>query len=129
MGLVRELSEEIGVVAVVGGEPGLRILQDAESVEGLVLDLWVIFEWAGSVANHAPEENDDLRWFDLAAVQNVQPAHPSYRDFIAGTSARSSDGDSRPRRAAEGENSCARVRRTKVSPIRGSVRRSPIGNR
>ncbi|WP_165791191.1 NUDIX hydrolase [Cryobacterium zongtaii] len=84
MALVRELSEEIGVTALVEGEAGLRILQDAESAEGLVLDLWAIFDWVGSVANHAPEEHDDVRWFDLAAVQSVQLAHPMYRDFIAG---------------------------------------------
>lgn len=83
-GLVRELSEELGVLAVVEGEPRLRIVEDAESAEGMVLDLWVISEWAGDVANQAPEEHDELRWCDLADVENLRLAHPSYQDVIAG---------------------------------------------
>lgn len=82
--LVRELSEELGVLAVVEGEPRLRILEDPAAAEGLVLDLWVISEWAGEVTNQAPEEHDDLRWFNPADVEIVELAHPSYRNFIAG---------------------------------------------
>ena len=84
IGLIRELREELGVLAVVEGESRLRIREDSDSVDGLVLDLWVITEWAGEVANQAPEEHDDLRWFDPADVENLELAHPSYRKFLAG---------------------------------------------
>ena len=83
-GLVRELGEELGVKTVVEGEPRLRILEDLDGAEELVLDLWVISEWAGEVANQAPEEHDDLRWFDPADVDNLQLAHPAYQKLLAG---------------------------------------------
>lgn len=80
--LIRELRDELGVTAVVVGKPRLRLSKDEHSPEGLVLDLWVISEWAGDVRNLAPDEHDNLRWVRAADSETLRFAHPSSMALI-----------------------------------------------
>lgn len=60
--LVRELSEELGVRAVVTGEAELHIEHRPGEEDGMRLDVWRVTAWKGEPANRAEDEHDDLRW-------------------------------------------------------------------
>ncbi len=87
--LVRELREELGVVAQVSGEPALRVERQPSDVDGLVLDLWVIDHWRGEPTNLAPEEHDDLHWMMGGCLDHLPLTHQEYgmllRDLTATT--------------------------------------------
>lgn len=69
--VVRELREELGVDALVVGDPIAR------TVAGdFVADVWVVHEWSGSVVNAAPEEHDALAWLRVGDLQDRALAHP-----------------------------------------------------
>ncbi|GAA1122225.1 NUDIX domain-containing protein [Arthrobacter flavus] len=80
--LVRELNEELGITAVVTGEPRLRILENAEEADGLMLDLWVVSKWSGIAANIATDEHDDLKWVSAGDIDGLRLAHPLYLDLL-----------------------------------------------
>lgn len=83
--LARELDEELGVTAVVRGEPQMRITKNAHTTEGLVLDLWLVSEWIGTPANLAPQEHDALRWVRAGDLTGLRFAHSASRDLIENT--------------------------------------------
>ena len=80
---MRELREEIGVVAVVRGSPDMQVRERPDVPGGMVLDLWLITEWEGYPTNCAPEEHDEVRWFSPADALRLDLAHDSYREFLA----------------------------------------------
>ena len=62
--LTRELREELGVKIVARSATHLcRLI--AEPAHGPVLiSAWLVRDWDGTPANLAPEEHDEIRWFD-----------------------------------------------------------------
>jgi 8-oxo-dGTP diphosphatase len=47
------------------------------------LAIWEVTAWAGSVTNFAPEEHDELRWFDADEWSALFLAHHEYRNVLA----------------------------------------------
>ena len=89
--LRRELREEIGVVARIHAAPVLRISENEQAADGLVLDLWTIDRWIGTPTNLAPDEHDDLRWIAAEDLVSLPLAHAEYIPFLRALSARSSE--------------------------------------
>lgn len=57
--LRRELFEELGITAVVTGDPFAQV-----QGEDFRMDVWLVDEWVGEPANHDPDENDALAWLN-----------------------------------------------------------------
>jgi len=77
--LQRELLEELGVhVELVSAEPW-RIVALGPS---LVLHVWRVHTWHGTVENCAPEEHDDLGWFTADAIGELALAHLSLEPLL-----------------------------------------------
>lgn len=77
--LARELGEELGIDALVRGEPVGRLL-----AEDLVMDVWVVDDWSGAVTNRAPDEHDDLLWSDAEDLGRRPLAHPDLAALLQG---------------------------------------------
>lgn len=70
--LDRELREELGVqVRVADGPVQVRL-------DDLSMDVWRVRAWAGTPANRAPEEHDEVRWFTAGQLSGARLAHPAY---------------------------------------------------
>jgi len=67
--LVRELREELGIVVAAPMEP-IAHIQGADFRN----DIWLVDAWTGEPANLAPEEHDELRWFDPDHVSELRLA-------------------------------------------------------
>ncbi|MHB8489249.1 MAG: NUDIX domain-containing protein [Candidatus Dormibacteria bacterium] len=80
--LVRELSEELGVVISRPGAPPLARLHPLEHEPSFELLIWVVTDWTGRVTNRAPMEHDELRWFGADEWPAVALAHPEYRTVV-----------------------------------------------
>ncbi|WP_404385782.1 NUDIX domain-containing protein [Knoellia locipacati] len=64
--LTRELQEELGVQIVTGSVSHLcHVGVDGPTEDPALLSAWLVRDWEGTPANVAPEEHDDLGWFDL----------------------------------------------------------------
>ncbi|GAA5117102.1 (deoxy)nucleoside triphosphate pyrophosphohydrolase [Alloalcanivorax gelatiniphagus] len=63
--LARELHEELGVTIVEGSATPLCRLTAGPADEPALLSAWIVPECDGLPINNAPEEHDDMRWFDL----------------------------------------------------------------
>jgi mutator protein MutT len=78
--IVRELKEELGIVASVAGEPFAVI----ERVElSLSMEVWRIDAWEGTPTNHAVDEHDCIAWFAPDEVAALTFADESYRALLA----------------------------------------------
>lgn len=69
--LVRELREELGIVADAPIEP-IAHIQGADFRN----DIWLIDAWTGELVNRAPGEHDEVRWFAAGALRELQLADP-----------------------------------------------------
>ncbi|GAA3233531.1 NUDIX domain-containing protein [Dactylosporangium siamense] len=72
--LVREVREELGIaVAEPSGPP-------SHHVSGATYDMrvWLVDSWAGTPVNAAPDEHDDIAWFDATELSGLRLAHDSY---------------------------------------------------
>lgn len=63
--LTRELREELGVQIATGSTSHLCRLTAGPAEEPALLSAWLVRDWQGEPANVAPEEHDDIGWFDL----------------------------------------------------------------
>ena len=63
--LARELREELGVHMVTGSASHLCRLTAEPAEAPVLLSAWLVPDWEGTPANVAPEEHDDVRWFDI----------------------------------------------------------------
>ncbi|MGN6129152.1 MAG: NUDIX domain-containing protein [Nocardioidaceae bacterium] len=63
--LTRELHEELGVQIATGSVSHLCQLTARAPEAPALLSAWLVCEWQGTPANVAPEEHDDIRWFDF----------------------------------------------------------------
>lgn len=71
--LRRELREELGIAAVIAGEPFAQIRG-----EDFRMDVWVIDEWVGEPANLDLDEHDDAAWLNHAEMRALRLADPRY---------------------------------------------------
>jgi 8-oxo-dGTP pyrophosphatase MutT (NUDIX family) len=71
--LRRELHEELGVQIAAGSASHLCRVSAGPAGEPALLSAWLVPEWLGTPTNVAPEEHDDLGWFDLDDLP--PPAH------------------------------------------------------
>jgi 8-oxo-dGTP diphosphatase len=84
--LVRELREELAVeVAMedVDIEPRRQLV-----TTGLHLSLWRIDSWVGEPVNAAPEEHDEIRWFEVNEALTLPLAHATYPKLLKELSTR-----------------------------------------
>jgi 8-oxo-dGTP diphosphatase len=72
--LVRELHEELGVQIATASTTPLCRLTVRPADEPAVLSAWLVRDWRGTPANVAPEEHDELGWFELEDMP--PPVHP-----------------------------------------------------
>jgi 8-oxo-dGTP pyrophosphatase MutT (NUDIX family) len=63
--LTRELREELGVHIATGSASHLCRMTAGPADAPAILSAWLVPDWEGTPANAAPEEHDDIRWFDL----------------------------------------------------------------
>lgn len=63
--LTRELHEELGVQIVAGSATHLCRLAAGPPEEPALLSAWLVRGWQGTPSNMAPEEHDDIGWFNL----------------------------------------------------------------
>ena len=76
-GLARELHEELGVQIATASVSHLCRVTVGSADEPVLLSAWLVRDWQGTPANVAPEEHDDIGWFDLDAMP--PPAHVGIR--------------------------------------------------
>lgn len=76
--LVREISEELGVVVDIPTRDPPRILNVDGEFEP---SLWVVIEWKGEVTNNAPEEHDAISWFSAEEIPYLKIAHPDIEEL------------------------------------------------
>ena len=75
--LVRELHEELGVHVAAGSATHLCRLTGGPAEEPALISAWLVRDWHGTPANVAPEEHDDIGWFDLDDLP--PPGHAGVR--------------------------------------------------
>jgi 8-oxo-dGTP diphosphatase len=63
--LTRELHEELGVQMTPGSTSHLCRVAAGPADEPALLSAWLVRAWQGTPANVAPEEHNDIGWFDL----------------------------------------------------------------
>lgn len=76
--LRRECHEELGI-AVDDAEP-LRLPSSDAAVE---MHTFLVTRWSGEPRNLAPDEHDDLRWFDASQITELPLADPAYAPVLA----------------------------------------------
>ena len=78
--LARELHEELGVRIATGSASHLCRLTVGPVGEPALLSVWLVRDWQGMPANIAPEEHDDIRWWDVDELP--PPAHVLVRTAL-----------------------------------------------
>ena len=78
--LTRELHEEIGVRIATGSASHLCRLTAGPAEEPALFSAWLVRDWQGTPANVAPEEHDDIGWFDIDELP--PPAHVLVRTAL-----------------------------------------------
>lgn len=74
--LVRELHEELGITA--------RQVATAFELRGpgMVLHGCIVRAWEGEPVNHAPDEHDEIRFWPVEALADLDLAHPAYPEIL-----------------------------------------------
>jgi 8-oxo-dGTP diphosphatase len=78
--LVRELREEL-TIDVSGSAVAAQPQRHVVGV-GFRMSLWRIESWAGEPVNAAPDEHDQIQWFDPSDALGLTLAHPAYLDLL-----------------------------------------------
>lgn len=63
--LTRELHEELGVQIATSSATHLCRVTAGPSGAPVRVSAWLVRDWAGTPANLAPDEHDDIGWFNL----------------------------------------------------------------
>lgn len=81
--LMRELDEELAITIVASD------LHLFARLRGPSFDVrvFVIDRWTGEPINAAPDEHDDIRWFDSAEVADLRLADPDLAEIISAVTA------------------------------------------
>ena len=61
--LTREMHEELGVRITADSAIHLCRLDAGSGEESVRLSAWIVGEWEGTPTNVAPDEHDEIRWF------------------------------------------------------------------
>ena len=69
--LRRELEEELGIVADLGGEPFAHV----QGVD-FRMDIWLVERWVGEPSNIDPLEHDALAWMTAEELHGLHLADP-----------------------------------------------------
>lgn len=73
--LARELFEELHITdPVLSEQPVLSLTRG-----NLSLQIWLVHSWLGDPVNAAPEEHDDIAWFDLDTATSLPITDFAYR--------------------------------------------------
>jgi len=78
--LSRELNEELGVQIATSSTSHLVRLSAGPVDQPAQLSAWLVRAWEGTPVNAAPEEHDDIRWFDLQELPVM--AHALVREAL-----------------------------------------------
>ncbi len=78
--LVRELREELGVRVDLPVDCPAIVIRDRGA--GLELSIWIVDSWDGQIVNAAPDEHDDIGWFDATEIKTLDLAHPRYPELL-----------------------------------------------
>lgn len=78
--LVRELGEELSVRVDLPVDGPAMLIREEDA--GLELSIWIVDLWDGEIANAAPDEHDDVRWFTAADIEALELAHPRYPELL-----------------------------------------------
>jgi 8-oxo-dGTP pyrophosphatase MutT (NUDIX family) len=76
-GLERELNEELGVAAVIEGEPFAYLQGDDFRAE-----IWLIDRWQGEPCNRDPGEHDALAWLNEQEMAGLDLADPRIAPLV-----------------------------------------------
>lgn len=79
--LARELHEEL---AIEIPPPSATPLFAAEIAPDTHVTVWVVDAWSGEITNMAPEEHDQLGWFDRADLPGLDVADPAITELCLG---------------------------------------------
>lgn len=80
--LTREVREELGVQIVPGSARRLCRLAVGRDEESVRLSAWVVDDWQGTPTNLAPDEHDEVGWFELGEMPPL--AHKPVRTALDG---------------------------------------------
>jgi ADP-ribose pyrophosphatase YjhB (NUDIX family) len=80
--LERELREELDVQVATSSVLHLCRVNDHPAGELVLMSAWLVREWTGLPTNAAPDEHDDIGWFDLAAMPSLP--HPPVHAALLG---------------------------------------------
>jgi 8-oxo-dGTP diphosphatase len=75
--LQRELREELGIRAIVTGDPYAHLQGDDFN-----MDIWVIDRWHGEPANREPQEHDALAWLNHPELDGLRLADPRLAELV-----------------------------------------------
>jgi mutator protein MutT len=74
--LVREVREELGVGVLRTHSP-FEIVHEDMHLHG-----WFVDDWSGEIANTAPEEHDEIRFFDIDEFDELDLGDPAYPALV-----------------------------------------------
>lgn len=81
--LVRELDEELGIRIDIPEGPPWTTLRSAT----IALHIFLVDRWQGDPQNLAPEEHDEIRWFNPDELAGLEFADSSYLPLLQRASA------------------------------------------
>jgi len=76
--LVRELKEELGIVATAYASLGTFDVLSHESNESYKYHVYLVTAWRGTIANLQLEEHSEIRWVTPEDSSNLELADPRY---------------------------------------------------
>ncbi len=88
----RECREELGVTTRIENPEPFRIYDPAPD---LTLHAWVVTEWSGEVTNLAPAEHDEIGWFGIDDLDQLDLAEESLKALLTEAVALVADRDLR----------------------------------
>ncbi|XVX20745.1 NUDIX domain-containing protein [Actinomycetota bacterium] len=78
--LARELQEELGVQIATESVSPLGRVVAGPAADPAHISAWLVRGWQGTPANLAPDEHQDIGWFDLATLPAL--AHPLVEESL-----------------------------------------------
>ena len=80
--LVRELKEELGIVATAFESLGTFQALSPEGYGSYKYHVYLVTRWRGTVANRQLEEHSEIRWVTFEDIGNLDLADPQYAQLF-----------------------------------------------